>query len=108
MKKTIVIATAITLGFLTGCTSLPNGRTNTCINNMRLLEGATEQSALVNNLRNGDSAHRDDISSYIKNGTESLRCPSGGHYTFGVVGSDPECSIHGTLTDATRSKHGKN
>ena len=71
-----------------------------CINNMRMLDAATEQCALANNLNKGDVAPRNKVSDYIKNGIDSLRCPSSGQYTSGTVGADPKCSAHGTLTVA--------
>ena len=98
MKMTLTAL--IALGLLTGCASLQSGRTNTCINNMRMLDAATEQCAMADNLKDGDQAPRDSVSEYIKNGIDSLRCPSGGGYTSGIVGTEPECSVHGTLTQA--------
>ncbi len=68
---------------------------------MRIIDASTEQNALVQNLTDGDIVPREDISSYIRNGIDSLVCPAGGEYQFGTVGTDPACSIHGTLSDAT-------
>ena len=75
-----------------------------CINNMRMLDAATEQCALANNLNKGDVAPRNKVSDHIKNGIDSLRCPSTGAYTSGPIGTDPTCSIHGTLTNAMNSR----
>jgi len=79
-------------------------KAKSCVNNMRILDSATEQCALANNLSNGEAAARSEVSAYIKNGIDSLRCPSTGRYTFGTVGTDPTCSIHGTLTKARNSR----
>jgi hypothetical protein len=75
-------------------------KARSCINNMRILDSATEQCAMANNLGKGEAAPRNEVSAYIKNGIDSLRCPSGGQYKSATVGADPTCSIHGALTAA--------
>jgi hypothetical protein len=79
-------------------------KAKTCINNMRMLDAATAQCAKANNLHDGDAAPRNGVSDYMKNGIDSWRCPSAGRYTFGTVGTEPKCSIHGTLTNAMNSR----
>ena len=39
----------------------------------------------------------EQVSPYLQGGLESVRCPSGGHYTLGLVGEPSTCSIHGPL-----------
>jgi hypothetical protein len=96
--KTAAILALTALALATGCATFPAARRNTCINNMRILSAATDQAAMECDLKNGDVAPRDEISSFIKNGIDSLRCPAGGVYECGIVGTDPKCSIHGALT----------
>jgi hypothetical protein len=67
---------------------------NACINNLRMLEGATDQWAIENNKMTGDTVTRADIQVYLRRWPE---CPQGGTYTFGTVGTSPVCSIHGSL-----------
>lgn len=102
MKTTVILCMAM-VGLTTGCATFPAARTQTCINNMRILDSATEQTALAYDLKSGEVAPRDNISDYIKGGIDSLRCPASGVYEVGTVGADPRCSIHGTLTEATRA-----
>jgi hypothetical protein len=104
MKIVLILTMVVTLA--AGCATFPSARTNTCINNMRILDSATRQTAMERNLKNGDQAPRDEVSAYIKNGIGSRQCPEGGVYESGVVGTDPQCSIHGTLTAARERKPG--
>ncbi|MBA4150559.1 MAG: DUF4190 domain-containing protein [Verrucomicrobia bacterium] len=68
---------------------------NSCINNLRQLDGATAQWAIENKKPEGSLVTASDINDYLKNGTESLKCPQGGEYTIGPVGEDPTCSVEG-------------
>jgi len=74
---------------------------NTCILNLKEMDGAKEQCAMERR-----SAPGEDISGYvigIPSPTKPLQfylksmpiCPSGGTYSFGVVGVNPSCSISG-------------
>ena len=67
-------------------------RQNACINNLRLIDAAKEQSALANNLDDGDAVA--DVTTYLKGG-EMPECPSGGAYTVNAVGVNPVCNIAG-------------
>ncbi len=99
MKTEIILALAV-LALTMGCATISTARKNLCINNLNTLDGVTLQIAMEENLKNGDIAPRDLMSSYIRNGIDSLRCPAGGVYEYGTVGTDPKCSTHGTLTDS--------
>ncbi len=74
---------------------------NTCILNLKEMDGAKEQCAMERR-----SAPGEDISGYIignPSPTKPLQfylksmpiCPSGGTYSFDVVGVNPSCSISG-------------
>ena len=66
-------------------------QTNACINNLRQIDGAKDQSAIENGLSNGDPV---DPAPYIKGGIPT--CPvATGEYTIGPVGTDPVCTIAG-------------
>ncbi len=70
-------------------------RENACINNMRLIDAGKEQWALANNA--ADDAAVDDagVNAYIKGGRPI--CPADGDYTYGNMGVQPSCSVHGAL-----------
>lgn len=87
---------------LVGCASHQIKTRDDCLINMSKLDAATEQYALENNLKVGDQAEPEKLSPYLRGGVEAIKCPAGGVYTFGVVGSDPSCSIHGSLSHATK------
>ena len=64
---------------------------NSCINNMRLIDGGKEQWAMAANQTNGDTIVTTSVDQYIKNETMPT-CPGGGAYTYALIGSDPSCS----------------
>ena len=64
---------------------------NACIQNLRQVDGAKEQWALEAKKSAGSAVDEAAINSYLKNGAPS--CPGGGTYTYGVIGTDPTCSI---------------
>ena len=64
---------------------------NTCINNLRQIDGAKQQWALENKKSDTDTPSSNDIKVYIKN-EQYPTCPSGGTYTIGAVNADPTCS----------------
>ncbi len=70
-------------------------RTNACINNLRQIDGAKQQLALASNLlenTNMDAApHKAAVETYIHGGAPT--CPGGGTYTYGVIASNPVCSL---------------
>jgi prepilin-type N-terminal cleavage/methylation domain-containing protein len=63
---------------------------NTCINNLRQIDGAKQQWALENKKADTDSPNSTEVGDYIKNGFPT--CPSGGTYTIGPVSTDPSCN----------------
>lgn len=64
---------------------------NSCINNLRQLDGAKEQWALENNLTNFSRVDVPAVLAYIKGGTLPV-CPGGGNYHINNVGLPPYCS----------------
>ena len=69
-----------------------NNPVNTCINNLRQLDGATDQWAIENKKATGDFVTAKDIEPYLK---KFPMCPSGGAYTIGPVGTSPTCTMPG-------------
>jgi hypothetical protein len=81
----------------------------TCVQNMEMLDAAVEQCAVVYEIENGKYAPIDRVSTFIKDGIDSLRCPAGGVYTLGpVMGCGPACSVHGPKIEAKSSLSGAN
>ena len=80
----------------------PGWKANGCINNLRQIDAAANQFALVHQLTNGDKINfPNDLTPYIKlNSAGKIPpCPSGGTYYIGRVGKNPICSLS-TLTPA--------
>src|SRR5712691_1005668 len=70
---------------------------NACINNLRQIDGATQQWALENKQAASATVAFTDISAYLKS---SVLCPSGGaaatfatSYTLSTVSNKPSCKI---------------
>ena len=68
---------------------------NACVNNLRQIEGATEQWCLEKQIQPGTPLRQTEISAYIKGGWPT--CPQGGVYTMVKVGSLPKCSMGHSL-----------
>jgi prepilin-type N-terminal cleavage/methylation domain-containing protein len=65
---------------------------NACINNLRQIDGGKEQWAMAAKRNDGDPVVTASVNEYIK-GNTTPECPGGGVYTFGNVGSNPDCDI---------------
>ncbi len=65
---------------------------NACINVLRLIESGKEQAALSFKWVSGDMATTTIVNAYIKGNTNPT-CPSGGTYTYNVIGTNAVCSI---------------
>jgi len=71
-----------------------NARAKTCLNNLRIIQGAKTCWALENKKAAGDPVDWNDIADYLRQGVKPV-CPDGGAYTIGVVGADASCSLPG-------------
>jgi competence protein ComGC len=67
---------------------------NACLNNLRMIDGAKNEWALENNKKAGDTPTVSDLLPYLPN-HQMPKCPAGGTYTIGPVGSNPTCSVSG-------------
>ena len=68
-------------------------RMNSCICNLRQIDGAIQQWALEQKKTPDDKVAWKDLTSYLKN---EVKCPGGGAYTIGpTILSQPKCSIAG-------------
>jgi prepilin-type N-terminal cleavage/methylation domain-containing protein len=86
-------------------------RKNTCINNLRLIDGAIQQYALESSKNSTDSVKASSLTVYLgRGGTGTVDtvggaktgtfCPSGGKYTIGKVNEKPTCDKSTTLGHA--------
>jgi hypothetical protein len=64
-----------------------------CSYNRVQIDGAKEVWAFERKERDGTPVVKDEIDRSMKGGPR--RCPSGGSYTYNVVGESPRCSVHG-------------
>ncbi|MBI3252080.1 MAG: prepilin-type N-terminal cleavage/methylation domain-containing protein [Candidatus Omnitrophica bacterium] len=81
-----------------------SARSNTCINNLRLIDSSKEQSAIENNLASGAAMTSASCTPYLKNNTFPT-CPGAGTYTVNAVGTLPVCSLSGAAAGATPKSH---
>lgn len=75
---------------------------NACVNNMRIIDSAKEQWAMKSRKMEGDTVNVQGVNQYSKEGGAPT-CPGGGQYEYNRIGESPECSVHGTLSDAVRA-----
>lgn len=68
---------------------------NSCINNLRQIDGAKQQWALENKKSAEAIPTAQDIAPYLSNNLTIPVCPGGGAYNLGNLESDPTCSIAG-------------
>ena len=66
-------------------------RMNSCIANLKQIDSAKEQFAMIAKLDTGATVVSTDLApTYIKTFPS---CPGGGTYTINVVGTNPTCSL---------------
>jgi hypothetical protein len=68
---------------------------NSCVNNLRQIDGAKQQWMLENGKTTNDTPSWADLRPYLGRGSDVRipECPEGGTYTFGRVAENPKCSI---------------
>src|SRR5580765_3530408 len=84
---------AFVLIFMPPHTITERARKNTCICNLRLIDGAKQDWALSNYKTNTDIPTWVDLKPYL--GGDLPKCPSGGSYTLERVEAKPTCTIPG-------------
>ncbi len=67
-------------------------RRNACINNLRLLSAAKDQSALENGYAETSVLTSTEVIAYLK-GNKMPTCPATGTYTVNAVSVNPVCSL---------------
>jgi hypothetical protein len=94
MRLPISLTCAVLMTLTIGChirrvVDREHAALSSCINGLRQIDGAKEQWALDNHVKNGAIVTTNDIAPY---GGIPV-CPQGGTYTLGRVGELPKCSI---------------
>jgi type II secretory pathway pseudopilin PulG len=74
-----------------------------CVNNLKQIDSAKQSAALEHNYKAGAIIPEDQVSKYLNGGMHGMVCPKGGNYTPNPLGREPECSIHGSLSEAGQS-----
>jgi hypothetical protein len=70
-----------------------------CYSNLRWIDAAKERLSHRSGLTNGSSISAAEISPLIEGGFQSLKCYMHGVYIIGPVGTEPRCSVHGSLSE---------
>ena len=68
--------------------------TQSCMSNLRILEGAKDQFALENRIGVGTQVTPENVLPYLKD-NQFLQCPAGGAYNLNAIGVWTTCSIPG-------------
>ena len=68
---------------------------NRCINQLRMIDSAKEQTAMERHLTDGAVVTGEQISGYLRGGWKGTKCPAGGTYKINAIGKNPECSVPG-------------
>jgi len=64
---------------------------NSCIANLKQIDGAKQQWALENKKDSADVPTTGDVSPFLKSNSMPA-CPGGGSYTVNAVSTDPTCN----------------
>jgi prepilin-type N-terminal cleavage/methylation domain-containing protein len=64
---------------------------NSCIANLKQIDGAKEQWAMENKKTDGDAIDEAGVNEYLKN-NQAPACPGNGTYNYNPVGTAPDCS----------------
>lgn len=82
-----------------------SARSNTCINNLRLIDSAKEQYAIENNIANGAATTSDNCTPYLKNNTFPVCPATSTAYTTNPIGTFPVCALSGSAAGMTPKSH---
>lgn len=85
----ILVLVVVSIGFRVNTRPAPNS----CLNNLRQLDGAKQLWALENEKTTNDVPALKELTAVLG---RMPACPEGGYYTVGPVGEPPVCSVGGT------------
>lgn len=84
---------------LAGCADDDGASTTTergCLASLRRLDSAVENASYALALHDGAVAPSNEVVKFLVSNRVPV-CPSGGSYSWGIVGRVPTCSLHGDL-----------
>lgn len=93
-----VVALLTPFGTSTGVHSGPNPEA-WCYNHLRRIQAAKAQLAVAGGLTNGTSISPEKISKLCADDSGHFQCARNGHYIIGSVGTEPWCSVHGSMSE---------
>ena len=82
-----------------------SARSNTCINNLRLIDAAKEQYAIENNIASGASTNSTECTPYLKNNVFPVCPATSTAYTTNAIASYPTCALSGSASAMTPKSH---
>jgi prepilin-type N-terminal cleavage/methylation domain-containing protein len=82
-----------------------SARSNTCINNLRLIDAAKEQYAIENNIASGAATTSAECTPYLKNGAFPTCPATSTAYTTNAIGVFPVCALSGSASGMTPKSH---
>ena len=65
---------------------------NACIVNLLFIDHGKLQTSMAFHLTDGDTVSTISVNQYLKGSTTPI-CPSGGTYTYNLIGEGPHCTI---------------
>lgn len=84
------------MSHVNGCES-SGGRYCSCLDHLRQIDAAKEQFAMEPKLSPGTLVTTNDLMPFVKS-IAVFRCPNRGEYILGVIGKEPECTEHRSLS----------
>ena len=91
MIVVMIIGLLLTIAVPSFVQARNESRKNACIANLRVIDAAKEEWALIEKKNDGDAVTMGNlVDTYIRTTPE---CPAGGTYKLNNIGTDPTCSI---------------
>lgn len=89
----VVLGVGILVYFMAFGSGAQQGK---CVSNLRTIAAAKEYAAVQLGRKDGEDISIDEIKQYLPPAWNGMpKCPLGGQYSIGAVGSVPRCSIKG-------------
>jgi competence protein ComGC len=96
VKEILILVTIVAMIAVVAIPSYVKARNKSqqraCINNLRYIDSSKFNCSMCYRLTVGDKIATASVNEYLIGATTPI-CPSGGTYTYGNIGSDPECTI---------------
>ncbi len=90
MITVAIMGVVLSIAVPSGMKAAEKSRKTMCMSNLRQINIAKETWALMDNRQTGEPVVVNEINEFIK---KPPKCPAGGIYTYGAVGTNPTCSL---------------